>query len=94
MPVRKYTYYDFTVSLCPTCLKRIDAKIVFEDGKVYMLKTCPDHGFHKVVIATDIEYYKNTRNYNKPSETPAFLDYERFPNKPEKGHWHRPRHSS
>jgi uncharacterized radical SAM superfamily Fe-S cluster-containing enzyme len=51
-------------------LKRIDAKIVFEDGKVYMLKTCPDHGFHKVVIATDIEYYKNIRNYNKASETP------------------------
>ena len=70
MPVRKYTYYDFTVSLCPECLKRIDAKIVFEDGKVYMLKTCPEHGFHKVMIATDIEYYKNTRNYNKPSETP------------------------
>jgi uncharacterized radical SAM superfamily Fe-S cluster-containing enzyme len=70
MPVRKYTYYDYTISLCPECLKRIDAKIVFEDGKVYMLKTCPDHGFHKVVIATDIEYYKSTRNYNKPSETP------------------------
>ena len=70
MPVRKYTYYDYTISLCPECLKRIDAKIVFENGKVYMLKTCPDHGFHKVVIATDIEYYKNTRNYNKPSETP------------------------
>lgn len=70
MPVRKYTYYDYTISLCPTCLKRIEAKIVFEDGKVYMLKTCADHGFHKVLIATDIEYYKSIRNYNKPSETP------------------------
>lgn len=70
MPVRNYTYYDFTVSLCPTCLKRIDTKIVFEQEKVYMHKTCPDHGFFKVVIATDIEYYKNTRNYNKPSEIP------------------------
>lgn len=70
MPVRKYTYYDYTISLCPVCLKRIEAKIVFEDSKVFMLKTCPDHGFHKVLIATDIEYYKNIRNYNKPSETP------------------------
>lgn len=70
MPVRKYTYYDYTISLCPECLKRIEAKIVFENGKVYMLKTCPTHGFQKVLIATDIEYYKNTRNYNKPSETP------------------------
>lgn len=70
MPTRKYTYYDFTLSLCPQCLKRIDAKIVFEDDKVYMLKRCPEHGQSKVVIADDIAYYKNIRNYNKPSETP------------------------
>lgn len=70
MPTRKYTYYDFTLSLCPECLKRIDAKIVFEDNNVYMLKRCPEHGNSKVLIADDIEYYKNIRNYNKPSETP------------------------
>ncbi|MBT1700777.1 radical SAM protein [Fulvivirgaceae bacterium PWU4] len=70
MPTRKYTYYDFTLSLCPQCLKRIDAKIVFEDDKVYMLKRCPEHGNSKVLIADDVAYYKNIRNYNKPSETP------------------------
>ena len=70
MPTRNYTYYDFTLSLCPECLKRIDAKIVFEDDKVYMLKRCPEHGRSKVLIADDIAYYKNIRNYNKPSETP------------------------
>ena len=70
MPVRKYTYYDFTMSLCPECLRRVDAKIVFEDGGVYMLKRCPEHGTSKVLIADDIAYYKNIRNYNKPSEMP------------------------
>ncbi|SNR14318.1 radical SAM protein [Tenacibaculum jejuense] len=70
MPVRKYTYYDFTLSLCPECLRRVDAKIVFENDKVYMLKRCPEHGNSKVLIADDVEYYKNIRNYNKPSETP------------------------
>ena len=70
MPERPYTYYDFTQSLCPECLRRIDAKIVFEYGKVYMLKRCPQHGHSKVVIATDIPYYKEIRNYNKPSEMP------------------------
>ena len=70
MPERPYTYYDFTVSLCTHCLRRIDAKIVFESDKVYMLKTCPEHGFQKVLIATDIPYYKNIRNYNKPGEVP------------------------
>jgi uncharacterized radical SAM superfamily Fe-S cluster-containing enzyme len=35
-----------------------------------MLKRCPNHGQSKVLIADDVEYYKNIRNYNKPSETP------------------------
>jgi uncharacterized radical SAM superfamily Fe-S cluster-containing enzyme len=35
-----------------------------------MLKNCTEHGFQKVLIATDIAYYKNIRNYNKPSEMP------------------------
>jgi len=70
MPERSYTYYDFTLSICTKCLQRVDAKIVFEAGNVFMLKNCPEHSFEKVLIATDIEYYKNIRNYNKPSETP------------------------
>lgn len=70
MPTRKYTYYDFTLSICPECLKRVDAKIVFEEDKVFMLKQCKEHGHSKVLIADDIAYYKNIRNYNKPSETP------------------------
>ena len=70
MPERPYIYYDFTVSICSTCLKRIDAKIVFENSNVYMLKSCREHGFEKVLIATDIEHYKNCRNYTKRSEMP------------------------
>ena len=74
MPERPYVYYDFTLSICSTCLRRVDAKIVFENEKVYMLKTCPLHGFEKVLIATDTAYYKNIRNYNKPSETPLHFN--------------------
>jgi 7,8-dihydro-6-hydroxymethylpterin dimethyltransferase len=70
MPERPYVYYDFTLSLCPVCLRRVDAKIVFEDSKVFMLKNCSEHGFQKVLIATDVEYYKRIRNYNKVSEMP------------------------
>lgn len=70
MPERSYTYYDFTLSICSTCLRRVDAKIIFENNKVFMLKNCPEHGHQKVLIATDIDYYKNIRNYNKPGEIP------------------------
>ncbi len=65
-----YTYYDYTQSLCPECLRRIEAKIVFQDGKVWMRKRCPEHGLSRVLIATDVEYYKRIRNYNKASEYP------------------------
>lgn len=70
MPERDYTYYDFTLSICSKCLKRVDAKIVFQNDNVYMLKRCSEHGNEKVLIANDIEYYKSCRNYIKTSETP------------------------
>jgi len=70
MPERDYVYYDFTISLCHLCLKRVEAKIIFQQEKVFMLKRCPEHGSQKVLIATDIDYYKSCRNYIKASEMP------------------------
>lgn len=70
MPNRPYIYYDYTKSLCPTCLELIDAKIVFQDEKVWMLKHCKTHGDSRSMIADDVEYYKQIRNYNKQSEVP------------------------
>jgi len=76
MPTKNYTYYDYTISLCSTCLKRISAKIIFEDEKVFMIKTCPTHGEERVLIATDIEYYKRCRNFLKPGESPLKFNTE------------------
>jgi 7,8-dihydro-6-hydroxymethylpterin dimethyltransferase len=70
MPERSWIYYDYTISLCTDCLRRVSAKIVFENEKVYMIKNCPEHGMEQVLIATDIDYYKRIRNYNKRSEIP------------------------
>jgi 7,8-dihydro-6-hydroxymethylpterin dimethyltransferase len=74
MPERPYTYYDFTLSLCSKCLRRVDTKIIFEDEKVFMMKNCPSHGREKVLIATDIDYYRNIRNYAKRSEIPKHFN--------------------
>lgn len=74
MNTRDYVYYDFTISLCNECFRRVDAKVVFNDNKVYLHKRCPEHGFQQVIIATDVEYYKRIRNYNKPSEYPKIFN--------------------
>jgi uncharacterized radical SAM superfamily Fe-S cluster-containing enzyme len=69
---RDYLFYDTAVSICTTCYRRIDAKIVFEDGKVFMLKRCPEHGFERVLMADDIDYYRRCREvFIKPPEMPA-----------------------
>ncbi len=70
MPTRDYKFYDFTISLCSKCLRRVDAKVIFQNDNVYFLKNCPEHGKEKVLIATDVEYYKKCRNYLKPGEYP------------------------
>ena len=45
--LRPYLFYDVAVSICSTCFRKIEAKIVFEDGNVFMLKRCPAHGFER-----------------------------------------------
>ena len=68
---RPYLYYDTAVSICTTCYRRVDAKIVFEDGKVFMLKRCPRHGFERVLMADDVDYYRRCREvFIKPPEMP------------------------
>ena len=32
--VRPYLFYDVAISVCSTCLRCVDGKIVFEDGSV------------------------------------------------------------
>lgn len=70
MPERDYIYYDFTVSLCSRCLRRVDAKIVIKGDDVFMRKRCPEHGREEVLIATDAAYYRRCRDFLKPGEAP------------------------
>lgn len=69
--VRPYLYYDVAISICSTCYRKVEGKIVFQDGNVYMIKLCPEHGREKVLIADDIEYYKRCREvFIKTPEQP------------------------
>lgn len=70
--VRPYLYYDAAISLCATCLRKVEGKIIFQDGKVFLTKRCPEHGAQKVLIADDVEYYRRCREiFIKPPEMPA-----------------------
>ncbi len=70
MADRPYLFYELTNSICSICLRKVEAKVVIENGRVYLHKHCPQHRTQKVLISTDAEYYKLTRNYLKPGQLP------------------------
>ena len=43
MPDRPYLFYELTNSLCSTCLRKVEAKVVIQDDRVYLQKWCPEH---------------------------------------------------
>lgn len=68
---RPYLFYDTTQSVCTTCLRQVEAKIVFKDERVYMDKWCPVHGTERVLMSDDVAYYRLCREvFVKPPEMP------------------------
>jgi uncharacterized radical SAM superfamily Fe-S cluster-containing enzyme len=70
MSDRSYLFYELTNSLCSTCLRKVEAKVVIQDDRVYLHKWCPEHRLQKVLISTDAEYYKLSRQTLKPGQMP------------------------
>jgi uncharacterized radical SAM superfamily Fe-S cluster-containing enzyme len=53
-----------TKSLCPECLKVIDAEIIEKDGKVLYQKTCPEHGEFFDTYWSDVEAYERFEKFS------------------------------
>jgi uncharacterized radical SAM superfamily Fe-S cluster-containing enzyme len=70
MSDRPYLFYELTNSLCSKCLRKVEAKVIFQDDRVYLHKWCPQHRLEKVLISTDVEYYKLSRQTLKPGQMP------------------------
>ncbi len=73
-----YIYYQATKSLCDVCLRQTDAKILIENGKVYLQKHCPEHGTQRHLLEEDADYHLKKALYDRPStrhaaETSAVL---------------------
>ena len=70
--VRPYLFYGATTALCSTCLVTVEAKEVIEDGRVWLLKRCREHGPQRVLLADDADYWRLGREkFLKPPEQVA-----------------------
>jgi uncharacterized radical SAM superfamily Fe-S cluster-containing enzyme len=65
-----YVFYELTRSICPTCRRVLDAKILLRDNKVYMARRCPQCGPCEALIYGDAEAYVRLSRYNKPGTIP------------------------
>jgi uncharacterized radical SAM superfamily Fe-S cluster-containing enzyme len=70
MSDRPYLFYELTNSLCSKCLKKVEAKVIIQDDRVYLHKWCPEHRSERVLISTDAEYYKLSRQTLKAGQMP------------------------
>lgn len=72
---RPYLYYDAAVSICNVCLRRVEGKIVFQDGCVYLDKWCREHKHQRTLLSDDVEFYRKGREvYIKPPEMPRHFN--------------------
>jgi uncharacterized radical SAM superfamily Fe-S cluster-containing enzyme len=70
--IRPYLFYDVAISICSTCYRKVEGKIIFQEDKVFLTKRCPQHGAEKVLVADDIDYYRRSREvFIKPPEMPV-----------------------
>jgi len=63
---KSYQFIENTTSLCPLCLKRVDAKIILKDNKIFVLKYCFEHGEQEEILEENAEYYLKRMLYTKP----------------------------
>ncbi|TFG00315.1 MAG: hypothetical protein EU542_08175, partial [Promethearchaeota archaeon] len=71
-------YYRKTFSICPECLGRIPAVVKEDDdGKVYMYKTCEEHGDFKDLISSSAKYYKWTHYAKKDKDGNVIWQFEK-----------------
>jgi 7,8-dihydro-6-hydroxymethylpterin dimethyltransferase len=63
---RDYKFVSYTTSLCPECLKKLDAKISESGGKIYVSRICPEHGSFRELLEENAEFYLRHGEYDKP----------------------------
>ena len=64
---RDYKLIEYTLSLCPNCIKTIPTKIIEKDGSIFLLKYCKQHGQQVSLLEEDAAFYLKRHDYNKPS---------------------------
>jgi organic radical activating enzyme len=62
-----------TISMCEHCYRHVPANKFEKDGKIWISKTCPEHGYHECLVEIDSKFYQE-QIYNKRKPNSYWLD--------------------
>lgn len=63
-------------ALCPHCLETLPAEVYADDeGKVWMDRTCPEHGLTHTYVWPDAEHYQWLRSMHSETTAPKWREY-------------------
>jgi 7,8-dihydro-6-hydroxymethylpterin dimethyltransferase len=58
---------EATVGLCPFCLRRLPAQVVLEQSRVFIVRSCPEHGLQRDLLEEDSAEYLGRRRFANPA---------------------------
>ncbi len=69
-----------TRSVCPTCLRELEAEVREDDGRVWLVRECPDHGTIRAQVGVEPWYQEGLSRdfFTLNGEAPVTDDYD-FP---------------
>ncbi|HMP80525.1 MAG TPA: radical SAM protein, partial [Pirellulaceae bacterium] len=73
--LRDHLYLGSTQSLCPDCLRLVQAKIVARGPRVYFEKFCPEHGRRFDFVCSDLRWW-DRMEFNVPGREPLLYGTE------------------
>ena len=67
-----------TSSVCPVChqegiIQKINASIIEDDKKIWIIKSCQKHGFFKEIYFRDIDLYKRWIIYKTKTKSFSYI---------------------
>ncbi len=66
-----YDVLEATVSLCPDCMKPVQAKIVEQAGRILLRKHCPVHGLQTELLEEDAGWFRRRNEFSRPGSAVA-----------------------
>lgn len=70
--------YSHTQALCSVCRAKVNARIIEDDGSIFLEKICPEHGLSRALLSTDVEWYEQSLQYVKPGQEPLKKNVAEF----------------